>query len=200
MLQEVTIAALLIATKFEDKFEDREILNHIPSKDLVWVSDDCCTVKQLHQTEAKMLKALNYELAVPTVNVFLTWYQSMAEEQDVYSLNLTRYIADLVVIRFDARIIELPSDIALACILVVAQLKDSQSSLPERLCRFYTNRVDVLIKQICRLLQLAPFEQGGLRTIEPYKSFDFAGISSAAAALDSKLAPVEPERKRSKVR
>uniref|UniRef100_A0A672G998 Cyclin-A2 n=1 Tax=Salarias fasciatus TaxID=181472 RepID=A0A672G998_SALFA len=82
-LQLVGTAAMLLASKFEEIYPPEVA-------EFVYITDDTYTKKQVLRMEHLVLKVLSFDLAVPTVNQFLTQYflqQSVTKQVESLSMS-----------------------------------------------------------------------------------------------------------------
>lgn len=85
-LQLVGVAALLIAAKYEEIYPPE--LN-----DLVFVTDKAYTAREILETECVIMKALDYQLTLPTIHTFLCRYLKAAHA-DRTMVQMACYLAE----------------------------------------------------------------------------------------------------------
>ncbi|XP_030639275.1 cyclin-A2 [Chanos chanos] len=109
-LQLVGTAAMLLASKFEEIYPPEVA-------EFVYITDDTYTKKQVLRMEHLVLKVLSFDLAVPTVNQFLTQYfLHQPVNNKVESLSM--FLGELSLIDSDPYLKYLPSQTAAAAFIL----------------------------------------------------------------------------------
>jgi G2/mitotic-specific cyclin-B, other len=85
-LQLVGVAAILLASKYEEIYPP-EI------QELVFITDNAYNAKEIIETEAVIMKALDYNLTVPTIHTFLCRYLKAAHA-DRTMVQMACYLAE----------------------------------------------------------------------------------------------------------
>lgn len=109
-LQLVGTAAMLLASKFEEIYPPEVA-------EFVYITDDTYTKKQVLRMEHLVLKVLSFDLAVPTINQFLTQYflnQSVNKQVE----SLAMYLGELSLVDSDPFLKYLPSHTAAAAYIL----------------------------------------------------------------------------------
>ncbi|XP_041845238.1 cyclin-A2 [Melanotaenia boesemani] len=109
-LQLVGTAAMLLASKFEEIYPPEVA-------EFVYITDDTYTKKQVLRMEHLVLKVLSFDLAVPTINQFLTQYfchQSVSKQVE----SLAMYLGELSLVDSDPFLKYLPSQTAAAAYIL----------------------------------------------------------------------------------
>ncbi|XP_053561013.1 cyclin-A1 [Bombina bombina] len=126
-LQLVGTAAILLASKYEEVFPPEV-------DDLVYITDDTYTKKQLLRMEHLLLKVLAFDLTVPTVNQFLLQYfhrQAVCTKTEYFAM----YLAELTLLDVDPFLQYLPS-ITAAAAYCLANYTINKVFWPESLSAF----------------------------------------------------------------
>lgn len=85
-LQLVGVASLLLAAKYEEIYPPE-------LQDLVFITDRAYTAREIIETEAIIMKALDYNLTVPTIHTFLCRYLKAAHADRVM-VQMACYLAE----------------------------------------------------------------------------------------------------------
>jgi G2/mitotic-specific cyclin-B, other len=85
-LQLVGVSALLIASKYEEIYPPE-------LQDLVFVTDRAYSAREIIETEGVLMKALDYQLTVPTIHTFLCRYLKAAHA-DRTMVQMACYLAE----------------------------------------------------------------------------------------------------------
>jgi G2/mitotic-specific cyclin-B, other len=85
-LQLVGVASLLIASKYEEIYPPE-------LQDLVFVTDSAYSAREIIETEGVIMKALDYQLTVPTIHTFLCRYLKAAHA-DRTMVQMACYLAE----------------------------------------------------------------------------------------------------------
>ncbi|NXG66818.1 CCNA1 protein, partial [Hemiprocne comata] len=126
-LQLVGTAAILLAAKYEEIYP--------PEVDeLVYITDDTYTKRQLLRMEQLLLKVLAFDLTVPTINQFLLQY-FQRHGVCMRTENFARYLAELSLLEADPFLKYLPSQTAAAA-YCLANYAVNRSFWPETLAAF----------------------------------------------------------------
>lgn len=141
-LQLVGISALYIAAKFEE-------ISPPSVNDFVYISDSSYTVKQILNMERIMLKALTFDLCVPTATAFLNTFHAFSASGDVLKF-LSQYIAEMALLDGEKYLAVRPSKIAAAS-LALARLNMSQPIWTKKLAQLTGYAVDSLRDIILQL-------------------------------------------------
>ncbi|XP_077984516.1 G2/mitotic-specific cyclin-A-like [Glandiceps talaboti] len=107
-LQLVGAASMFLAAKFEEIYPPEV-------GEFVYITDDTYTKKQVLRMEHLILKVLSFDLAVPTINVFLNRYLRAAQA-DGKTEQLARFLAELTLQEYEPYIRYTPSIIAVAAV------------------------------------------------------------------------------------
>ncbi|XP_029963595.1 cyclin-A2-like [Salarias fasciatus] len=173
-LQLVGTAAMLLASKFEEIYPPEVA-------EFVYITDDTYTKKQVLRMEHLVLKVLSFDLAVPTVNQFLTQYflqQSVTKQVE----SLSMYLGELSLVDSDPFLKYLPSQIAAAA-YIVANHTVTGGSWPKTLADMTSYSLEDLmpcIEDLHRMyLNAAQHAQQSVR--EKYKSSKYHEVSSIQA-------------------
>jgi cyclin B len=108
-LQLVGVAALLIASKYEDIY-------HPPVHDLSHMTDNSVSYDDILSMEIKILKALNYQISKPTAHAFLMRF-TRAAHADMLLARTASYILEGTLVDYDL-IHYLPSELAAASVYI----------------------------------------------------------------------------------
>ncbi|XP_009996673.1 PREDICTED: cyclin-A1 [Chaetura pelagica] len=126
-LQLVGTAAILLAAKYEEIYP--------PEVDeLVYITDDTYTKRQLLRMEQLLLKVLAFDLTVPTINQFLLQY-FQRHGVCMRTENFARYLAELSLLEADPFLKYLPSQTAAAA-YCLANYAVNRSFWPETLAAY----------------------------------------------------------------
>ncbi|XP_008058559.1 cyclin-A1 [Carlito syrichta] len=126
-LQLVGTAAILLASKYEEIYP--------PEVDeLVYITDDTYTKRQLLRMEQLLLKVLAFDLTAPTTNQFLLQYLRR-QGVCIRTENLAKYVAELSLLEADPFLKYLPSLIAAAA-YCLANYTVNRHFWPESLAAF----------------------------------------------------------------
>ncbi|XP_051480245.1 cyclin-A1 [Apus apus] len=126
-LQLVGTAAILLAAKYEEIYP--------PEVDeLVYITDDTYTKRQLLRMEQLLLKVLAFDLTVPTINQFLLQY-FQRHGVCMRTENFARYLAELSLLEADPFLKYLPSQTAAAA-YCLANYTVNRSFWPETLAAY----------------------------------------------------------------
>uniref|UniRef100_F7GJQ6 Cyclin-A2 n=2 Tax=Monodelphis domestica TaxID=13616 RepID=F7GJQ6_MONDO len=105
MLQLLGIAALRLATKFEEAYPLRIV-------ELVYVIAGQYTKNQISGMEHRMLQELAFDLSVPTINQFLTQYLLNQQQPNSEVESLAMFLGELCLVDADPYLKYLPSVMA----------------------------------------------------------------------------------------
>lgn len=173
-LQLVGTAAMLLASKFEEIYPPEVA-------EFVYITDDTYTKKQVLRMEQLVLKVLSFDLAVPTINQFLTQYflqQSVGKQVE----SLSMYLGELSLIDSDPFLKYLPSQMAAAA-YTLANHTLTGGSWPKSLADMTNYPLEDLmpcIEDLHRMYLNAPqHAQQSVR--EKYKSSKYHEVSSIQA-------------------
>lgn len=173
-LQLVGTAAMLLASKFEEIYPPEVA-------EFVYITDDTYTKKQVLRMEHLVLKVLSFDLAVPTINQFLTQYfvqQSVSKQVE----SLSMYLGELSLVDSDPFLKYLPSQLAAAA-YIVANNTVTGGSWPKPLADTTNYSLEDLmpcIEDLHRTFLNAPqHAQQSVR--EKYKSSKYHEVSSIQA-------------------
>lgn len=119
-LQLVGVAALLIASKFEEIYP-------CDMDDLLYICERSYTKTDLVDCERDLLNAFKFNLAVPSVSSFLGYYLEHFEEEDVLISQLACYFAEVSLLDFTFGATYEPSVIACACLLAAYCYVENQT-------------------------------------------------------------------------
>ncbi|XP_004715453.1 cyclin-A1 [Echinops telfairi] len=126
-LQLVGTAAILLASKYEEIYPPEV-------DDLVYVTDDTYSKRQLLRMEHLLLKVLAFDLTIPTTNQFLLQYLCR-QGVCMRTQNLAKYVAELSLLEADPFLKYLPSLIAAAA-YCLANYTVNRHFWPETLAAF----------------------------------------------------------------
>ena len=108
-LQLVGMAALFIASKYEEIY-------CIPVDDLIYLCDRAYTVDQVYEMEIKMLRALNYQISLPTTWKFLLRFLN-AGHCDKKMVYMSQYVLESTMLNINF-IDYMPSELAAAAVMI----------------------------------------------------------------------------------
>lgn len=108
-LQLVGTAALFIASKYEEVY-------CVAVDDLVYLCDGAYSIIEIYEMETRILKALNYQISLPTVWHFLLRFLNAAHA-DKKMVYMSQYILELSLLNIHF-IDYLPSELAAAAIMI----------------------------------------------------------------------------------
>lgn len=125
-LQLVGVVAMLVASKFEE-------INPPEVNDFVYITDNAYTKEQVLHMECKMLAALGFEVAKPTICHFLDKLQRANQCEGPHK-ELANYLVELALI--DLQMIRhSPSHLAAAAVLLSNELVKRQPAWPPALAQ-----------------------------------------------------------------
>ncbi|XP_028658011.1 cyclin-A2 [Erpetoichthys calabaricus] len=169
-LQLVGTAAMLLASKFEEIYPPEVA-------EFVYITDDTYTKNQVLRMEHLILKVLSFNLAIPTINQFLTQY-FLHQEINKQVESLSMFLGELSLIDSDPFLKYLPSHLAAAA-FVLANYTLTGSTWPESLVKLTGYTIDIIMPCIMDLYQAylnAPTHaQQSVR--EKYKGSKYHGVS-----------------------
>lgn len=172
-LQLVGTACMLVASKFEEIYPPEV-------SEFVYITDDTYTSKQVLRMEHLILKALNFDLSVPTSLNFLQRYLLAAgAEKDGQLEHLCRYLCELALVEVDPFINYLPSTIAAASLFVANYTLGKEHWTPtiEHYSGYQLENLDACIRDIHKMFDSAPnWNQTAIQT--KYKSAKFSSVST----------------------
>ncbi|CAN9514594.1 unnamed protein product [Ophioblennius macclurei] len=179
-LQLVGTAAMLLASKFEEIYPPEV-------SEFVYITDDTYTKKQVLRMEHLVLKVLSFDLAVPTINQFLTQYfLQQAVNKKVESLSM--YLGELSLVDSDPFLKYLPSQMAAAA-YILANHTVTGGSWPNSLASMtsYTlNDLMPCVEDLHRMyLSAAQHAQQSVR--EKYKNSKYHEVSTIQAPTKLQL-------------
>ncbi|XP_041566269.1 G2/mitotic-specific cyclin-B-like isoform X2 [Drosophila elegans] len=111
--QLVGVAALFIAAKYEERCRPTIV-------DLVFITDDTYTARQIRQMELQILKAIDYNLSRPLPIHFLRRYSKAAGADDKHHA-MSKYFIELASVDYDMATYR-PSEIAAASLFLSLHL------------------------------------------------------------------------------
>ncbi|XP_070554499.1 G2/mitotic-specific cyclin-A-like [Ptychodera flava] len=121
-LQLVGAASMFLAAKFEEIYPPEV-------GEFVYITDDTYTKKQVLRMEHLILKVLSFDLAIPTINVFLNRFLRAAQA-DGKTEQLARFLAELTLQEYDPYIRYLPSLIAASAVCLANHTLNQQHWTP----------------------------------------------------------------------
>lgn len=179
-LQLVGTAAMLLASKFEEIYPPEVA-------EFVYITDDTYTKKQVLRMEHLVLKVLSFDLAVPTINQFLTQYflqQSVSKQVE----SLSMYLGELSLVDSDPFLKYLPSQMAAAA-YILANKTITGGSWPKSLADMTNYSLEDLkpcVEDLHRMYLNAPqHAQQSVR--EKYKGSKYHEVSSIQAPTELQL-------------
>ncbi|KAL3656269.1 hypothetical protein V7S43_018915 [Phytophthora oleae] len=119
-LQLVGVAALLIASKFEEIYP-------CDMDDLLYICERSYTKVDLVDCERDLLNVFKFNLAVPSVSSFLGYYLEHFEEEDELIGQLACYFAECSLLDFTFGATYEPSVVACACLLAAYCYVENQA-------------------------------------------------------------------------
>jgi transcription initiation factor TFIIIB Brf1 subunit/transcription initiation factor TFIIB len=112
-LQLVAVAALLIATKYEEIYP-------VPIKEFVIISDDTYTKEEIIKMERSILTTLEFNITIPSSYWFLQRFCKVAKSQSKL-MHLANYLIELTLI--EARMLAFcPSNIAASALFLATKI------------------------------------------------------------------------------
>ncbi|OMJ86986.1 hypothetical protein SteCoe_11384 [Stentor coeruleus] len=148
-LQLIGVSALLIASKYEDIYPPE-------TRDLVYITDKAYTKEEILQTEAVILKVLEYNITVPSAFRFLERYSRLAgccEQQ----FALASYLQELALI--DYNMLKYPNSMnAAASLYLMFKIKEVKPEWTEELKKasgYLEEQIKPCAKEMCLLFQNA---------------------------------------------
>ncbi|NXC38378.1 CCNA2 protein, partial [Penelope pileata] len=169
-LQLVGTAAMLLASKFEEIYPPEVA-------EFVYITDDTYNKKQVLRMEHLILKVLSFDLAVPTINQFLTQY-FLHQQTNAKVESLSMYLGELTLIDADPYLKYLPSVIAAAA-FHLAGYTITGLTWPESLCKVTGYTLEHIKPCLVDLhntyLKAAQHTQQSIR--EKYKSTKYHAVS-----------------------
>ncbi|XP_033125655.1 G2/mitotic-specific cyclin-A-like isoform X2 [Anneissia japonica] len=179
-LQLVGAASMFVAAKFEEIYPP-------DVGEFVYITDDTYKVKQVLRMEHLILKVLSFDLALPTINSFLSRYLK-ATNADNKTEHLARYLAELTLQQYDPYIRYLPSLIAASavCLANHTMEKPAWSALLTYHTGYKSEEISQCVKDLFQTFINAPNSpQQAVR--EKYKAQKFSSISLVPAPVTAPL-------------
>eukprot|EP01120_Amphizonella_sp_Union-15-10_P017460 TRINITY_DN9697_c0_g1_i1.p1 TRINITY_DN9697_c0_g1~~TRINITY_DN9697_c0_g1_i1.p1 ORF type:complete len:330 (-),score=65.50 TRINITY_DN9697_c0_g1_i1:47-1036(-) len=150
-LQLVGVASLLVASKYEEE-------QALSVNDMIYISADTYTRKEVLAIERDILATLEFRLSVPTIKNFLDLFLLFAdllEDRNLYFF--THYLAEMCLAYY--KFWEYPRSMVAASIVCLGLnlIKRTTWSHPLTiLTRYHVTQLDCCITDISRLLAMAP--------------------------------------------
>jgi len=174
-LKLLAMAAILMAAKNEEvKVPEMKVL--------IAITDGACTVDELIMMEVTLLKALNFDLASPTIIEFLNAYIAICEIPSTIKF-LALYVCELSVLECSkAFIVNVPSKIAAAGLAYAQYALGYNVIWSEKLEETTNYRVEELKSLILALNDCHVNINLNQRAIfDKYNTVDFCNVSSLVA-------------------
>ncbi|XP_031393076.1 putative cyclin-B3-1 isoform X2 [Punica granatum] len=169
-MQLVGLAALLLASKYEDFWHPR-------IKDLISVSAESYTREQMLRMESSILKKLKFRLNIPTPYVFMLRFLKAAQSDKVLE-HLAFYLIELSLVEYEA--LEFRSSLLCASAIYVArltlQISPTWTPLLMKHARYEVPHMRECAEMILRFHKAA--RKGQLKvTYEKYAGPDLSGVA-----------------------
>nr|QHN75191.1 cyclin A [Apostichopus japonicus] len=177
-LQLVGTASAFIAAKFEEIYPPE-------LKEFVYITDDTYNSKQVLRMEHMILKVLSFDLAVPTINVFLPRYIKASDEGvDARLGDLTKYLAELSLQHFEF-VKYLPSMVAASATCLARHTLHLHAWTPQlfHATTYQFEDIEDCVGELHHVFKEAPsFPQQAVR--DKYKSQKYNNISLTTVRED----------------
>jgi len=174
-LQLVAVAALLIASKYEEIY-------HPDLRDLVYICDHAYTKKEIVQMEGTILKTLEYKITIPSAHVFLVRYLKAAHA-DRKIVQLSCYILDGTLQSYNL-LHYLPSQLAAAAVLI-ARKRVGRNSWSPTLLKYSSYYEEEIIHVAKAVLYEKTTASRELRAVnKKYSSQRYGSVASAPLDCD----------------
>jgi len=171
-LQLVGVAAMLIASKFEEIYPP-------DVRDFVYITDNAYVKEDILQMEVQILTELKFVICVPTAAHFMDRYQRLNQcPKDSAHRHLLHYLLELSLMDFHMIRYE-PSHLVAAATLLSNKLMKQPVAWPpmvERHCKFDLPAVKDCAQELCSILEAA--QKSPLQAVR--KKFSHVGFCSVA--------------------
>mmetsp|Transcript_68485 Transcript_68485/g.185031 ORF Transcript_68485/g.185031 Transcript_68485/m.185031 type:complete len:357 (-) Transcript_68485:222-1292(-) len=172
-LQLVGVAAMLIASKFEE-------INPPEISDFVYITDNAYTKEDILQMEVLILTDLKFAICVPTPAHFLERFQRLNQcPKDSAHRHLLHYLLELSLMDFQMIRYE-PSHLVAAATLLSNKLMKQQPSWPPmvaRHCKFDLPAVRDCAQEMCSILEAA--QKSPLQAVrKKFSHVDFCSVAT----------------------
>lgn len=174
-LQLVGVTSLLIASKYEEIYPPE-------LRDLVYICDRAYTRKDILDMETEILKALQYNISVPSAHVFLVRYLK-AGHADKKIVQLSCYILDSTLLTYSL-LHYLPSQLAAAAVFIARRAVGRNGWSPTLLQ--YSDYCEEAIMPVARAVITAQNDLSReLKAVtKKYSSSRYGGVANTELSID----------------
>jgi len=174
-LQLVGVTCLLIASKYEDIYPPE-------LRDLVYICDSAYTRNEILEMEETVLKALKYQITIPSAHAFLVRYLKAAHA-DKKMVQISCYILDGTLQSYGL-LKFLPSELAAASVLLARRVVGRNSWSPTllRYAKYREEDVCPVARAILAEKNSTPQELKAV--IKKYTSSRYGGVANINMSID----------------
>jgi cyclin B len=145
-LQLVGVAAMLIATKFEE-------INPPDIGDFVYITDNAYTKEQVLQMECTMLTTLSFQIVVPTAAHFLDWFLQ-SNRCGAVQRELCRYLVELALLQYE--MLPYPASLLVAAAVLLSNELITRPSHLADVAPYDETQLRACANELRALLEAAP--------------------------------------------
>ncbi|XP_057966323.1 G2/mitotic-specific cyclin-2-like [Malania oleifera] len=174
-LQLVGVTAMLLACKYEE-------VSALVVEDMVLITDEAYTKKEVLDMEKLMLRKLQFNMSVPTPYVFLTRFLKAAQSDKKLEL-LSFFIAELCLVEYE--MLKFPPSLLAAAALYTAQCSLYRSKQWSRTIEWHTNYSETQLLE-CSRMMVTFHQKAGLGKLtavhRKYSLCEFRGVAKSEPA------------------
>lgn len=174
-LQLVGVTALLIASKYEEIYPPE-------LRDLVYICDHAYRKEEILEMEEGILKALEYQITIPSAHAFLVRYLKAAHA-DRRIVQLSCYILDGTLQSYNL-LHYLPSQLAAAAVLIARKVVGRNAWSPTLLAYAHYCEEDVVPVARAVLAEKSSASPELRAVNKKYSSSRYGGVATMAIELD----------------